>query len=290
MGEFERLARDFSWSIAEMAECRAGVWFPRGLEQDSISYPESRSRLCAEVESGSFWFQHRNRVIGQHLMRTATPEAIWDVGGGNGYVSQHLQAQGIRAVVVEPGEEGVAVAAGRGLKEIFCGTFDQLGLPDDSLPAIGCFDVLEHLAQPGPLLQEFHRTLRPGGVLAVTVPALSVLWSQYDISAGHFIRYSRRSLRSLVQPLGFDELTSNYFMMSLVLPMFLLRSLPYRLRRIRSEKELDVQHRRQLGGEGQGIGNRVLAMLLRGEASIMRWIRLPVGTSIIALYRKQAGL
>lgn len=53
------------------------------------------------------------------------------------------------------------------------------------------FDVLEHIADSGPPSDEIPRVLVPGGRLAVTVPAMPLLWSQTDALAGHYRRYRR---------------------------------------------------------------------------------------------------
>ncbi len=45
-----------------------------------------------------------------------------------------------------------------------------LSFPDRSFDHALCFDVLEHLDEHFPALREFARVLRPGGVLALTVP------------------------------------------------------------------------------------------------------------------------
>jgi SAM-dependent methyltransferase len=45
------------------------------------------------------------------------------------------------------------------------------GLPDKSLDVVLCMSVIEHLWEPLPVLAQFHRLLRPGGVCAVNVPS-----------------------------------------------------------------------------------------------------------------------
>lgn len=54
------------------------------------------------------------------------------------------------------------------------------------------------------------------------------LWSQHDVTAGHFRRYTRVSLEKLFQD-RFKIVYFSYFFSALVLPIFVLRVLPYRL-------------------------------------------------------------
>lgn len=46
----------------------------------------------------------------------------------------------------------------------------RLRMPDASLDAVGCFDVLEHVPDFKAALAEFARVLRPGGALVATFP------------------------------------------------------------------------------------------------------------------------
>lgn len=45
-----------------------------------------------------------------------------------------------------------------------------LSMADNSIGAIGCFDVLEHVPDFVPALSEFHRVLEPGGTALISVP------------------------------------------------------------------------------------------------------------------------
>jgi SAM-dependent methyltransferase len=54
------------------------------------------------------------------------------------------------------------------------GTLSQL--PDDSLDAVLCLSVLEHLTEPEEALSQFHRVLRPGGTCLINVPTWAGKW------------------------------------------------------------------------------------------------------------------
>ena len=69
--------------------------------------------------------------------------------------------------------------------------------------AVVSADVLYHLDDDSAALREFHRVLRPGGVLVVNVPAYRWLWSYHD-EAGHGRRrYGRAELLEKVARAGF---------------------------------------------------------------------------------------
>ena len=147
-------------------------------------------------------------------------------------------------------------------------------MPSDSIPIIGMFDVIEHLDDPGILVGEACRVLEPSGVLVVTVPALSWLWSESDNNAGHQRRYTRRSLDAFMVTAGFERVMSAYLFVSLVVPAALLRSVPYRLdagvRRPRSrQRPRSSLHRARVSTDRGAV--------LAGERAIARRVPLPVG-------------
>ena len=51
----------------------------------------------------------------------------------------------------------------------------DIPMPDNSLDAILCTEVIEHVVDPMAVLNEFHRLLKPGGKLLLTAPFLSHL-------------------------------------------------------------------------------------------------------------------
>jgi SAM-dependent methyltransferase len=133
---------------------------------------------------------------------------------------------------VEPGT-GALNAVKRGLSRIIQSSLAGARFDSGSLPAVGMFDVLEHIEDETGCLTEIHRVLRPDGRLYLTVPALTFLWSDEDVSAGHFRRYSRPSLRKALENANYRIDEISYFMFWPVLPIFCFRSLPHRLGRLR---------------------------------------------------------
>jgi 2-polyprenyl-3-methyl-5-hydroxy-6-metoxy-1,4-benzoquinol methylase len=55
--------------------------------------------------------------------------------------------------------------------------------------------VLEHIDDEQAFLREIRRCLAPGGRIYLSVPAGRWLWSDDDVQAGHFRRYTCASLR-----------------------------------------------------------------------------------------------
>lgn len=206
-----------------------GIWYASA--QEAVSYPTEGNDQCFEIEDKSFWFQHRNACIVE-LVKKFPPRGkgpIFDVGGGNGFVAKGLLDVGWDVVLVEPGPAGARNAKARGLPHVVCATTQTAGFKLGSIPAIGVFDVVEHIEDDVGFLRHLHDLLEPGGMLYLTVPAYNFLWSGEDVHAGHYRRYSFRGLHELCSNGGFDvDLLTGIFQW-LIAPVFCLRALPYRI-------------------------------------------------------------
>lgn len=246
----------------------------------SVHYPDTGHDWCAEVEDTSFWFQHRNRFLTELMRRFPPAQPLYDVGGGNGVVSAALRDAGIRAIVVEPGEAGARRALERGVESI-CATLEQSGLTRGSVPAIGLFDVVEHMEDTVGFLHTAHGFLKPGGRLYVAVPAYEALWSVEDDFAQHFRRYTRRSLVAELTQAGFEVEHTTYMFSFLTLPILLLRALPYRLGFARAPTAESAR------ADHTGGGASFLHFLGRLELQALSALgRIPFGTSVVAVARK----
>jgi len=79
---------------------------------------------------------------------------------------------------------------------------NKLPLEDACIDAILSTDVLEHVADPASVLREFHRVLKPGAPVWLTVPFVWYLHEQpYD-----YFRYTSHGLRLLLENAGFANI------------------------------------------------------------------------------------
>lgn len=176
-----------------------GIWY--SSETDSISYPAEGNVTCFSLEDTSFWLRHRNDCIRTVVDAFPPPDkgAIFDVGGGNGFVAQGLAQAGYDVVLVAPGRTGAVNARNSGLDHVICASIDTAGLHSASLPAVGLFDVIEHIENDGGFLESVHGLLNRGGRLYATVPACSAPWSREDVLAGHYRRYTLKEINEVVR-------------------------------------------------------------------------------------------
>lgn len=207
-----------------------GIWY--AAEQEAVSYPNEGNDQCFEIEDKSFWFQHRNSCVVELIKQFPPPGngPIFDVGGGNGFVAKGLMNAGWDVVLVEPGPAGARNARVRGIPHVVCATMQSAGFRKHGMPAIGVFDVVEHIEDDGRFLKHLRDLLEPGGMLYLTVPANPYAWSDEDIYAGHFRRYTPETLSKVLKDAGLEIQFMTGIFAWLLIPVFLLRALPYRLR------------------------------------------------------------
>ena len=120
---------------------------------------------------------------------------ILDVGCGLGH---YLNFQlGARGVDINP--INVSDCLGRGL-EASVMLANILPFEDRSFNAVLLDNVLEHIAEPFPLISEIKRVLRPDGILLIGVPGLRGMAHDPD----HKVAYDEISLAALANASGFS--------------------------------------------------------------------------------------
>ena len=126
-------------------------------------------------------------------------------------------------------------------------------------------------------LGEVRRCLAANGRIYLSVPAGRWLWSDADVQAGHFRRYTFAGLREALHRAGFRPLFLSKIFSPLPLPLFLCRTLPSLL-----------GHRRQVArsyfSQHQPKGRIWMERAWRWEAGRLAQGRsIPLGTSCLAV-------
>lgn len=253
---------------------------------EKISYPEDGNEAIGQVESDSYWFRHRNRVLGKVINRYVKEKIFVDVGGGNGFVSLHLKEIGLIPILVEPGPAGCKAAKSRGLENVICGRLNDLDITPNSIPAIGAFDVVEHIDDDLAFIKMLFEALKPGGHMFLTVPAFQFLWSEVDQHSGHFRRYDKKSMELVCRKAGFKVVFERYFFGLLVVPIYLFRCLLPKIKP--ASKQGDVMESISADHIPSGkISSILLNSIWDLEGKFLEHgYDLPVGSSLIVVAQK----
>lgn len=256
---------------------------------ESDYYDPSFYEALFAIEDQHFWFQARNRII-ETLVRQIVEDwepgyRVLEVGCGTGAVLQTLEKTCHPNAVIgmDLFGEVLQFARRRTSCELMQADLNQVSF-ETPFNLIGTFDVLEHIPDDLRALRDIHRLLAPDGVLLLTVPAHTTLWSYFDEASRHQRRYSRAELETRLNDAGFQIEYITQFMALLFPLMWIGRRLAARRPKKSSAHDLAADDLRIMPGV-----NGFLKFLLSQEAHLIgRRYHLPIGTSWIALARKRS--
>jgi 2-polyprenyl-3-methyl-5-hydroxy-6-metoxy-1,4-benzoquinol methylase len=160
---------------------------------------------------------------------------ILNVGCGSGELSLQLAARGhqvvgidLEAAHIDLAVRNAAQASG-GTNCRFIASAIEDYRSETLFDCVVSTDVLEHIEDDRTAFARMMELLRPGGLVLVAVPAGQWLFGYHDEQLGHFRRYTKKTLRRLVEP-SCDVHRLRYFGFTLV-PVCLVYSkwlrLPY---------------------------------------------------------------
>jgi len=134
------------------------------------------------------------------LIRESTESTdLIDFGAGIGTFSQRLRTAGYHVKCIEPDR-----VQRQRLEEQGFDAFDNItSIPDDSASFMFSLNVFEHIEHDSVAIREVHQKLKPGGTLLIYVPAFECLWTSLDEKLCHYRRYTKTTLRRLVEQEGF---------------------------------------------------------------------------------------
>ena len=219
-----------------------------------------------------FWFLARNDVLGRALHHAAREgrlpprPKILEVGCGTGIVVAALRERGHDIWGVELGQPPRSALPDR----IRTGTRAQDLEPGfrAGVDALMFLDVIEHLPDDVSFLRDTLAAFPKCRAVFVTVPARPELWSNHDRHYGHYRRYTRGTLRRVLEAAGLEVAQSRYVFRSLYAAAALI-------------KISGRQRKPVLIAPGSKALHRVAAALLTTEDRALAALPLP-GLSILA--------
>jgi len=231
--------------------------------------------LMAELEDSHWWYCARRLIVSDVIKRWVPPESdLIDYGAGTGGTAYSLKELGYNVVAADISEAALEACRLRGLVNV---NLRKETLKGSSADCVFAGDVLEHVEDDVALLFSLRQALRPGGLLVVTVPAYKFLWSGEDYVSEHVRRYTRKSLLQRLNLAGFRAVWCSYFN-TLLFPVIASVRITKRLLFPRQMYESDVVPL-------PAWQNELLSRLFASERHLLRWIRFPVGASVLAVAR-----
>ena len=143
---------------------------------------------------------------------TAEQPRLLDVGCGIGVVMEAAESRGWEAVGVDISRRIVDHCREKGLQCQRVATWD-LPFENESFDVVTAWSVVEHVTNVRDVLREWHRVLRPGGVLAMDTSDAACLKARLLGARyrgiwvpGHTYTFTRRTLREFCRQAGFAEI------------------------------------------------------------------------------------
>lgn len=235
-------------------------------------------RVYRDLYTRHWWWRAREAVLLRTLrrLRAGRPRThVLDVGSGDGLFFDGLAEFG-EVTGVEPDGELIAPDSPH-RERIFIGPFDERFRPGVRYGLITMLDVLEHLDDPAGALRHALGLLEPGGAVVATVPAFPLLWSHHDALNQHRVRFTAASFRRLAALARADVREIRYFFHWTFPAKLAVRA----MERVRGPGGPERVPPAPL--------NRALYGLSRAEEALLGRLRLPFGTSLLAVCTPAGG-
>jgi SAM-dependent methyltransferase len=239
-------------------------------------------RKLFELEDHLWWFKGMRDISLALLKRFITDShrlAVLDAGCGTGGMLQHLRELGA-PVGIDISTDALHFAGRRKDQLLANASVSHIPFPDGTFELVTSFDVVYHraVADDAKALAEMARVLRPGGTLLIRVPAYDWLRSRHDEAVHTRQRYRKRELKEKLENAGFHPLYMTHTN-CLLFPIAVTKRL--------MEKVLTPETQDSEVEPMAEPWNGLLYSVLRLEAFVLRYGKLPFGLSLVALARRQ---
>lgn len=201
---------------------------------------------------------------------------VIEIGCGTGEILRRLPAceavlgVDVEADILEATEQRFANRADYSFRLMdiaTCSEYEFEELQYFGADTVICSNVLEHIRDDVLALQRMEQLVIPGGQVLLLVPAHLLLFGRYDLLDGHYRRYCKRYLRTILQHTGLQVVSLKYFN--------LLGAVGWWM-------QYKVLRREIHSGSHFRVMNTAIPLLKPLE----RWLPVPFGLSLVAVLRR----
>lgn len=185
----------------------------------------SKSEFPSPASAADSVYYHNDETGSRILVRMLKSKlgnTVLEVGAGAGFVTQELARQGQSVVALEPNvvlfdelRERTAHLSNVTALKLTLSEFARYQSAEPDIPrffdSVVYINVLEHIEHDGKELTLAKDVLSRNGRVLIVVPAHRWLYSKVDRLTGHFRRYSKSALSSLLGQAGLHPTSIHYF-------------------------------------------------------------------------------
>ncbi len=239
------------------------------------------------VEKDHWWYRGLRDILFYWTSKFFPKAAInqirfLDAGCGTGINLSEHEKRGVNIWGIDASEDAVAFTQKRGAKNVSQALIQNLPFKNQFFDLIYCMDVIVmlHEIEVKEALLEFKRCLKPSGRLLFNSATLHFLYSSHDVASHVVSRHSKKKLENLLHETGFVLEKSTYrlfFFFPLLAAVKLVQKIGLRSKKAEKVKG-DLE-------KTNPVVNRILYPVMKLENFLLRWVNLPIGTSLFIVAR-----
>jgi SAM-dependent methyltransferase len=223
-----------------------------------------------DLEAMTFALNYHRWIVAQFAPYLG--DTVAEVGAGSGSVSKLLLHQDIKQLFAfEPSDNMYQVLVNELRNETRANAVNDFFHPrhgKQRFDAVAYINVLEHIEDDRIELANAFEALKANGHLLLFVPALTWLYSEHDKEIGHFRRYTKSGLASLVEQSGFTIVKARYFDVVGIVPWYVNF----------------VLLRNSIGGRSVALYDKVVVPLVRRVETA---VPPPIGKNVLLVAKKR---
>ncbi|TLP39622.1 class I SAM-dependent methyltransferase [Arcobacter arenosus] len=240
---------------------------------ESFAYKDIQNQ-----EKNHWWFKARREIIREKLnkLNIKKDSTILEIGCGTGGNIPMLKKYG-KVYAIEMDDYAIEISSKHNI-QIKKASFPIENPFENKFDLICMFDVLEHIENDIVALEQIKKMLTKDGILIITVPAYTWLYSTHDKFLHHKRRYTLSKIESLVKN-KFEIYEKTYFntllFPAIVIARFIDKIYP---------KENSLGYKTP-----NKIVNFILFQIFRFEKYLLRLISFKFGSSIFASFKNKSS-
>jgi len=236
-----------------------------------------------KVELTHWWYKALRNIM-FYWVRKLKPKKILDVGCGTGINVLMLKKKNFDVYGIDASALAIKYCKKRGLTNVYKAIMQKLPFKAEAFDLIFSFDVLGILPDKEVTkgISDIKRCLKVGGYLILNIAALQSLYSQHDIAIRTLHRYNKKEIEILLDQYNFKITKSTYRVFFLFPLVTLVKMI--------EKKNINKQKFENIKGDVEKtnlILNSLLYPIMLIENLLLRFINLPIGTSLFIVAQKK---
>jgi len=230
-----------------------------------------------KIEEHYWWHVAKRDLVRMLLEEYCPPPAkIVEGGIGGGFNLLELKRAGYAVYGLDIYQESVEHCRDLGMNSVAVQNLEKpWQATTKDCDAVLMLDVVEHCANPIEVLKNARDSLKPGGLIMLTLPAYPFLMGPWDVMLGHHRRYTKAMLEAEAKEAGLKIVWFSHWN-SFTLPVAIMVRLLERVMKIKRTAEFPPVSE---------FVNNTLIGLGTAERTIMKTLPVPAGVSIVAILK-----